>query len=79
MGEHQVFYSGDASIRNRNGVASVVTIEIYHAVKEFIPISDSVALLKINGQLININIIVSTSESTNQELELFYAELQMAL
>lgn len=82
IGEHHIYYSGDDTTRNRNGVAMIVKREIAKAVIGFTPISDRVMLLKINSSPSNINIIqvyAPTSESTEEEIENFYQTLENSL
>lgn len=78
MAEHHVYYSGDDTVRNRNGVAIIVR-EIAKAGIGFTPISSKVILLKILSRLSNINVIqayAAISESTEVEIENFYHNLE---
>ncbi|XP_044755090.1 craniofacial development protein 2-like [Coccinella septempunctata] len=79
INDHTVYYSGDTSTGNKNGVAIIVNREVERCVLGFIGISDRVAILKVNAKPFNMNIIQTyapTSESSEQEL---YEQLKMAL
>ena len=76
------YYSGDNTTQNRNGVAIVINKDTERSVKGFIPITERIALLKLNATPCNINIITAyapTSESTEEEIDKFYTELDKTL
>lgn len=80
--EHHIYFSGDNTTRNKNGVAIILNDQTNMTVKGFIPISNRVALLKIKAQPFDLNIIQSyapISESNEQEIEEFYEQLRTAL
>ncbi|XP_030751543.1 craniofacial development protein 2-like [Sitophilus oryzae] len=80
--DYDVYHCGDTTTQNRNGVAMIVSKEVNNCVINFMGISNRVALLKINVKPFNINIIQSyapTSESSDQEIEIFYEQLRTAL
>ncbi|XP_060533769.1 craniofacial development protein 2-like [Cylas formicarius] len=80
--EHHIYFSGNHTTRNRNGVAIILNKQTNEAVKGFIPISSRVALIKIKSKPFDLNIIQSyapTTESSEQEMEEFYEQLRTAL
>lgn len=80
--EYHIYFSGDSTTRNKNGVAMILNNQTNATVKGFIPISDRVALIKIKAKPFDLNIIQSyapTSESNEQEIENFYEQLRAAL
>ena len=82
MDEYHIYYSGDDTARNRNGVAIIIKREIAKAVIGFTPMSDRVALLKIKSGPSHTNIIqvyAPTAESTEEEIERFYQTLEDSL
>ena len=75
INEHHIYFSGDNTTRNKNGVAIIFSNHTNMTVKGFTPISNRVALIKIRAKPFDLNIIQSyapTSESTEQEIEEFY-------
>lgn len=82
INEHHIYFSGDNTTRNKNGVAIILNDRTNLTVKGFIPVSNRVALIKIKAQPFDLNIIQSyapTSESNEQEIEEFYEQLRAAL
>lgn len=82
IGEHQIFYSGEDSTNHRNGVGIIINSKIRKAVLGFIPISDRVAILKINTSPCKLNIVqvyAPTSESDEEDVEHFYSDIRKAL
>ncbi|XP_060523267.1 craniofacial development protein 2-like [Cylas formicarius] len=81
--EHHIYFSGDHTTRNRNGVAIILNKQTNEAVKGFIPISSRVAVIKIKSKPFDLNIIQSsyapTTESSEQKMEEFYEQLRTAL
>jgi len=80
--EHHIYFSGDETTRNRNGVAIILNKQTNVAVRGFIPISSRVALIKIKAKPFDLNVIQAyapTSESNDTEIEEFYEQLKAAL
>lgn len=80
--EHHIYFSGDTTPRNRNGVAIILSKQTNKAVKGFISVSSRVALIKIRAKPFDLNVIqvyAPTAESSEQEIEEFYEELGIAL
>lgn len=81
INEYHIYFSGDNTTRNKNGVAIILNSQTNMTVKGFIPISNRVALIKIKAKPFDLNIIQSyapTSESNEQEIEEFYEQLRIA-
>lgn len=79
-GDHLIIYSGGE--RHARGVGFVLDKEHARAVKGFMAFSDRVILLKISSKPLDYNIIqvyAPTTESTKEDLEKFYDELNGAL
>lgn len=75
-------YFGDNIPRNRNEVVIVFNKETERTVKRFKPVTDRIALLKLNARPCNINIIAAyaqTSKSTEEEMERFYNDSGITL
>lgn len=67
-------YSGDSSNRNcvGNSVVIILNKSLVRAGVGFMPISDRVALVKINAKLFNLNIIQVYAPTTESERRLEY-------
>lgn len=75
-----IIYSGGD--QQRNGIGIILDQKRARSVKGFWSISDRVLLVKLEGQPININIIqvyAPTSESTEEEIQKFYNDLNTAM
>ena len=80
--EHKIYYAGENSVQHRNGVAILVTKEINRAVLGFLPVSDRVAMIKINAKPFKLNVIqvyAPTSDSSDDDLEQFYTDIKKVL
>lgn len=79
---HTVYYSGDNTTQNRNGVAIIVANNIVKSVRSFIPVSDRIVLLQISGKPVDLNIMqvyAPTSQSTEEEIEQFYDDVSRTM
>lgn len=80
--KHMVYYSGEDSNHHRNGVGFVVSNDLSKSITDFVPVSDRVALLRINAIPMDINVIqvyAPTTNATDQQVEEFYADLNTVL
>ena len=78
------YYSGtdDADRNHRHGVGILIEGSLQKSVKDFVPISERVALLRLCGGPIDINIIqvyAPTSEKPDNEVEQFYGQIEQAI
>lgn len=74
---NKLFYSGGDL--TQHGVAILVAEENKNMVKSFLPISERIMLIKLNGQPVDINLIqiyAPTADKSEEELEEFYADLK---
>jgi len=82
MPAHMIYYAGNSEPNHYKRVGFVVTRKIDATVRSFVPQSDRVALLQLNGKGVNINIVqvyAPTSVSDEKELEGFYESLSEVL
>lgn len=81
INEHHIYFSGDNTTKNKNGVAVILNDQTNKSIKGFIPISSRVALVKIKSNPFDTNIIqvyAPTANSNEQEIEEFYEEIRIA-
>ncbi|GFN81070.1 craniofacial development protein 2-like protein [Plakobranchus ocellatus] len=77
-GKYEMYYS---SAEHQRGVGIILDQEIGKSVKGYWPLSDRVLLLKIARKPVDLNIIQAyapTTTSSDEEIEKFYEELEMA-
>jgi len=82
MTAHTIYYTGNNEPNHYKGVGFIVAKKVNDAVRNFVPQSDHVALLQLNGKGVNINIVqvyAPTSNSDEEELEVFYKSISEVL
>ncbi|XP_030761955.1 craniofacial development protein 2-like [Sitophilus oryzae] len=73
------YYSGNNTGTHSNGVGILVDESLSNSVCNFVPVSDRCMMIQIEGTPLNVNIIQTyapTSESSEEELERWYDELE---
>ena len=79
-GKKTVIYSGGQ--KHENGVGFIMDEEHARSLKGFWTLSDRVCMIKLDAKQLDINIIQAyapTSDSTDEELDKFYSELETAM
>lgn len=82
IGDHTMYYAGNAEPHHYNGVAIIVDKESNKSVKNFIPLSDRAALLQIKAYPRDINIIqvyAPTMEKPDTEIQQFYSDIKQLI
>jgi len=82
MPAHTIYYAGNNEPIHYKGVGFIVARKVNDAVRNFVPQSDRVALLQLSGKGVNINIVqvyAPTSNSDEEELEVFYESVSEVL
>ncbi|XP_045454539.1 craniofacial development protein 2-like [Melitaea cinxia] len=80
--KHKIYFSGNYDTHHWNGVGFIVTKEMAKHVINFTPLTDRVALLKLNGHPFNLNIIqvyAPTAESSDDAIKSFYSDIMECL
>lgn len=75
---YTIFYAGEDGPHHRNGVGVIVSEDVAKTVLNFTPISDRIAILQIQGDPIDMNIIqvyAPTTGCSEEVIEIFYQEL----
>ncbi|XP_042871504.1 craniofacial development protein 2-like [Penaeus japonicus] len=78
--DYTIIYSGGQN--HEKGVGMVLDKEHSKSLKGYWPLSDRVLLVKLSAKPLDINIIqtyVPTADSSEEELEKFYSEIETAL
>ena len=78
-GKHSIIYSGGD--KRERGVGIILNEATSTSIKGYWTISDKVLLVKLSGKSFDITIIqvyASTSESTEEDIDLFYKDLETA-
>lgn len=78
----KIYYSGNNESHHWNGVAILVDKSTSQSVTGFIPISDRVVMIQLQTNQTRTNIIqvyAPTTDKSEEELELFYNDIQQAL
>lgn len=82
MPEHKIYFAGNDERYHWRGVGFIVTKRIETTVKIFVPISDRVALLQLNGQGVQINLMqvyAPTTDAAEDEVDAFYEDIKEGL
>lgn len=77
-----MYFSGNDETHHRNGVAILVARNVIPSVIGFTPISDRIILLQLQTNKAKVNIIqiyAPTADKPDEEIELFYDNLQSVL
>lgn len=75
-----MYYSGCNNGEHKNGVGIMIKKEMRQYVTNFVPYNDRMMLIQLNAHPLNINLIqiyAPTSNSTDNEIEEFYSDLEM--
>ncbi|XP_072377913.1 uncharacterized protein [Diabrotica undecimpunctata] len=77
-----LYYSGNTDNQHRRGVAIIVDTEVNKSIEGFVPISERVMLLQIRPSHTKLNLIqvyAPTTNATEDEVEIFYQQIEDAL
>ncbi|KAF2895440.1 hypothetical protein ILUMI_10734 [Ignelater luminosus] len=80
--KYTVYYSGNDTPEHCHGMGITVSKHLNKAVKHFVPISDRIAILQMEGKPVNINIIIAyapTAQKKDAIVEQFYEKIQQTL